>query len=237
MNITHFEVLDSTNDYLKRNYEHLNDFQVVSANHQTEGKGRLGNAWLDDGNAALFSILVKRKIKMDKIAQIPLLVAMVTHQVLLPYISDLLIKWPNDLLIKQKKIAGILIESISSNQELHAVIIGIGINLYNHEFHSSINETATSFLLETDQEISNSKLIEEIVGKLEIELGLYEQNKSQFITYCKKYSSLIGKKITFRQNNNVIHATAIDIKDNGNLLVKTPHAIFEISTGEVHLLK
>lgn len=237
MNIIHFKILDSTNAYLKRNYEKFDDFQIVSASHQTEGKGRLGNIWLDDGNALLFSILIKREIKMESVAQIPLLVAMVTHQVLLPHIPDLKIKWPNDLLINHKKLAGILIETISSNHEIQAIIIGIGINLYSTEFHPSIQETATSFLLETNQEISSSLLMEEIVKRLEDELELFKQNQSLFITYCKKYSSLLGKEISFIHQNKIMHGIAKDIKDNGNLLVKTSHAILEISTGEIHLIK
>lgn len=237
MKITQFEVIDSTNSYIKRNYEKLDHFEVISTNHQTEGKGRLGRIWLDDGDSLLFSILIKNDIKMENISQLPLVVAMVIHETLLSYIPDLLIKWPNDLVVHDKKLCGILIESISSHQEIHAVVVGIGINLSTQLFPESIKETATSFFLETNQSISSSLLIEEITSKLKIELEYLNQNKSQFVSYSKKYSFLLGKKISFIKDSKIMHGIAQDIKANGNLLVKTSHEVIEISTGEVHLLK
>ena len=90
--VIHFESIDSTNTYLKKKYEHYNDFQIISADHQTEGRGRLGNTWLDDGSSALFSILLKRKMEVSLCSKLPLVASVALHKVLNLKIKNLSIK-------------------------------------------------------------------------------------------------------------------------------------------------
>ncbi len=237
MKMIHFDNIDSTNTYLKKNYHHLEDFQVISATHQTEGKGRLGNAWIDDGQSALFSILIKRKINIGIAPQISLIAVTATHQILSSYVNNILIKWPNDLLINNKKVAGILTESIIIDGKVSAIIVGIGVNVNNIEFSSSINQSATSIFIETLKELSISFIIEEISRKFEQEFILLEQGKSNFLSYFKKHSSILGKKISFIQDGIKCYATALDIKENGNLIVESSNGIIELNSGEIHLEK
>ena len=237
MKIIHFESIDSTNTYIKENYPSLNDFDIVSASHQTDGKGRFGNVWIDDHQSALFSVLIKRDLDINTLSQIPLIAATACHKVLVKYLSNLSIKWPNDLYVDDKKIAGILTESVILNKKIDALIIGIGINVSNLDFHESIKDYSTSILKSSNKEISIPLLIQEISKVLYQEFILFEQNKSDFLNYCRDHAYLIGKHITYIFQDKEISGLVIDINQIGNLLVKTEKGIQELSSGEVKLKK
>ncbi len=235
MTTIHFKTLESTNLYIKKNYEQLSDFQVVSTSHQTEGKGRFGNCWIDDHESALFSILIKRELKLNVLTQIPLIAATACHKVLSQYVSNLSIKWPNDLLVYDKKIAGILTESILFKQSVRALIVGIGINVSDLVFKNVLKGLATSILIESNTKISISKLIEDISSEFQKEFLLFEKKKSNSILYCKNHSYLLGKEISFIQNGIESYGIAIDINDLGHLVVKTKDGILELNSGLIKL--
>jgi BirA family transcriptional regulator, biotin operon repressor / biotin---[acetyl-CoA-carboxylase] ligase len=235
--VIHFESIDSTNTYLKKKYEHFDDFQIIFADHQTEGRGRLGNTWEDDGSSALFSILLKRKLEVSLCSKLPLVASVALHKVLNPKIKNLSIKWPNDLMIENKKLAGILTESIIIDGKVLAAVVGFGINLGKIDHSNALQQQATSLWNETQVSYSIPILIQEVAEMFDKELENLEQGSTDYMVYYKKHLSLLGQSITFIQEGITYEAVVKDITSEGNLLVQAPHKKMSLSSGEVHLIR
>ena len=115
--------INSTNTYLKENYNTLNNETIIYTNHQTEGRGRTTHNWYDeDGKNLLMSILYKDHSLNEFLDKITLVVAVGVYKVLIKYLNDVTIKWPNDIYVSGKKICGILCEGITSNNDVALVI-------------------------------------------------------------------------------------------------------------------
>jgi BirA family biotin operon repressor/biotin-[acetyl-CoA-carboxylase] ligase len=236
MNHTHFESIDSTNDYLKNNYLTLPHLTIISAKHQISGKGRYARRWMDDGTQALFSILLKEKIHKDMLEQLPFVVAKSLHQQLYPLLPFLSIKWPNDLVHQDKKLAGILVESIFSGNQLQAIVIGIGLNVNTVNFPSELQAIATSLKQITHQDTSIHEWIVSLSQAI-----IQEINSSilflQTIEYCNQFLSLKGKVIQFIQQETLLHGVVKQILPSGQLQVMVKDQLVSIRSGEVTVLK
>ena len=140
----HFDTIDSTNTYLKNNYQNLDDMTFVSATSQSSGRGRNNRTWLDDGNNLLFSLLIKNDYLMDSYKILSILSAYSIIEVLETYgINNLSIKWPNDVYVDDNKICGILLESVSK-EKLECLIIGVGLNVNQDIFEGEFIHQPTS---------------------------------------------------------------------------------------------
>lgn len=237
MNTIYFDEIDSTNSYLKREYVSLSDQTLVYTKHQTKGKGRLGRVWQDDSNSLLFSILLKKDIQDKKINLLPLLTGVSLFETLneLGIVSQ--IKWPNDVLIKDKKCAGILLESIYESK-LDALILGIGVNLNNKSFPLELKDKATSLFLETKQLYEKEPFLEIFIRKFEQRYQKFLQNDFSFIDILKKNSYLDNKKVKLNYYNEDKVCHVIQINDDGTLKVKDEEGkIYDMNSGEVTLEK
>ena len=107
----YFESIDSTNTYLKQHYEELEDMCFVRTDYQSAGRGRKSRTWLaEKGESLLFSVLLKDEEVLKRYRELSVLSAYSVLEVLEGYgIGDLMIKWPNDVLVKERKICGILL--------------------------------------------------------------------------------------------------------------------------------
>lgn len=231
----HFDEINSTNTYLKENYLILMDFTLVSALHQTSGKGRLGRIWVDDKKSALFSILVKDDIDIQSVCLMPLICATSLHKVLNKYLKKILIKWPNDLLFDSKKIAGILVESVIIENEVKALILGFGVNINNSSFASELEGIATSLYLETKFEHFIANITEEIANQFENDYHQFKTDSLNFVDYCNKYSFLKNQHITFEKDGIKSDGIALDMLSDGSLSVKTNIGTLSLQSGEITL--
>ncbi len=132
--ILSFDVLDSTNDYLKKNHAFLKNHTVVHTLSQTHGRGQFERTWeSDSGENLLCSILFKEEISQPNLM---LLSSMSLVTLLAEEKITALIKPPNDIYVEDKKIAGILIERIYEGQMHQATVIGLGLNVNQKTFHT-----------------------------------------------------------------------------------------------------
>lgn len=155
----HFESIDSTNTYLKKNYKELENFTFVSASNQTQGRGRNVRRWESDNNNLLFSLLINDSKYFSYKNSLSIISAYSIIQVLKEYkIDNLSIKWPNDVFVEDKKICGILLESTSIN-DIECVIVGVGINVNQTKFDFDYIHEPTSLknILKKDIDISELK--------------------------------------------------------------------------------
>ena len=195
MKIIKLDAIDSTNRFLKAlsAQESRENFTVVSTESQTQGKGQRGSGWTSEtGKNLAFSVLYNQKI--EEIASLFTLNIVVALSVVeaLKTVSNLnfAIKWPNDILAENKKIAGILIENTFKNQNEVQSIIGIGLNVNQSQFEN-LPQASSLFLLES-QLFDREALLISIVNRLEFNLNKLENLNEDY--FWNAYHAILFKK-------------------------------------------
>ena len=220
LNATH-----STNTYLRElsaNKE-LEDFSVVWALNQTNGRGQMGTVWNSQPGKNL-TISVYKDVSWLGISNHFFISVVVSLSLLYTLnelmIKNLKIKWPNDILSDSKKIGGILIENVIKNNQLQASIIGIGLNVNQTDFDSL--PQASSLINISGRVFSLEELLDKIIGNLKT-VFLELKDKHAFDELKKIYNNSLfrlNKPSTFRDKNNQLFAGYIYGTDQqGNLLV------------------
>ena len=231
----YFDTLDSTNNYLKEHAMELPDGTAVVAALQTAGKGRLGRNWkMQPGDTLAISILF-RPAPIEDSSILPLLSGMATARA----ITDLCgatvqIKWPNDLVIGEKKVTGILCESrIVGNSGF--LISGIGVNTHaTAEYYQKCGlPYAGSIQMCTGISVSHEKLACRILEHLET---IYDQYKKDgFQSLIPEYCSMcvnLGKEVRVIYQEHEVIGKAVSIRKDGALVVETDEGIIFVSSGE-----
>lgn len=167
MNIISFKKLNSTNTYSKQNIETLADKTIVSADVQTNGYGRFERSWVDLGSENIYMTFVLKP--SEKLSSV--------HANLTQYLSVCLctqlegmgllpkIKWPNDVLLNEKKVCGILAETVIRGGKLRGIVLGIGVNLNaSAQSLKEIDRPATSINLELGQAINKQEFMNELIN-------------------------------------------------------------------------
>ena len=196
MIIIKLDAIDSTNTYLKElsQKETLENFTVVSAKSQTNGKGQMGSKWVSESNKNLIiSILIKNSIEnSSRIFDLNIVVAVSIIDVLkAKNIPNLSIKWPNDIMSENKKIGGILIENSIKGISIIDSIIGFGLNVNQTYFENLPKASSLKNIMLYDFNIDT--LIVEIVLKIEENIVMINSQK-QLQNIWKKYNELLFKK-------------------------------------------
>ena len=225
----HFNTINSTNQYLKDNYESLDNLTIISADHQTNGRGRFNRKWFDSDDL-LFSILLKENIENP--ADYSLVIAKTVFTVLNKYMTNVSIKWPNDILVNDNKVCGILLEAVTTSK-LECVIIGVGINVNTSEFSDDLKIKATSLSKELNKTIDKEELFNKIINSFEEDYKEYVNGNKEYLEIINDNFYLKNKNVMFTYNNQVLNGTALGINNNGEILIKVNDEIVEISTGEV----
>ncbi len=237
LNITIFDELDSTNTYLKKigtKGEKKN--QLVIAESQTGGRGRMGRSFYSpNGTGIYFSLLLHPKFSAEKSLFLTVMAAVSVAETVMKYNkNDVKIKWVNDIYIDGKKVCGILTEgSINADKKLDYAVVGIGINVVAPEngFPDEIKGIATAVFPGNTQDYIKEKIVADVVNKF---FDMYNGNDTDYVRRYKEYSYLTGKSINIISGGTTRPATVIDITDNCHLLVKNENnEIEEISSGDV----
>ena len=177
INYIYFDEIDSTNNEIKRRIEeHIPEGTVVSAGMQTAGRGRSGHDWKSPKNVSVATsmALYPKQVKLSNVPRLTLIAAVAVAKAIENlYGLQTQIKWPNDILVHEKKICGILTEMNAKAQVVENVVVGIGVNVHNLDFDSEISHMATS-----------------------IDLALKEEGKS-IETHCKDVTEEIWKQFVF----------------------------------------
>ena len=230
-----FDTISSTNDYLLRKEKNKDkDIKICIAEEQTKGRGRRGKSWISPKFKNIYFSL-NSYLKKEDLSGLSIAVALSVSKVLTKINVMSLIKWPNDLLVRNKKICGILIETAKVG-ELTKVVIGIGINV-NMEYSELIDQEWTSIKLEKKQSVDRNSIITEMINQLCITLNKFEQE--EFDYFLKKFTSLDllkDKEFTLKDKpNETFIGKGIDNK--GLLIAQNlkDQRIVKFSSGEVSL--
>lgn len=237
--IRYFSTIGSTNQYARRIAEEgAADGTLVIADEQTDGRGRRGRHWVTPpGEAISFTLILRPNLPPEKISMITLVMGLAVAQaVQVLYGLDAGIKWPNDVVINGKKLCGILTEMSAEINEVHYIVIGVGINANLVHFPEEIRSTATSLKLELGREVNRAELIAAVMKRFEKLNGMFERRGS-LEDMADPYNRLCvntGRQVRVLDPRGEYTGQALGIDPGGSLLVKTEDGTLNrISSGEV----
>ena len=223
----HFIVLDSvdsTNSYLLELLKNRNNEVIFCiANYQTMGRGRIGRQWKSPPGNIYLSILWKFNLEIQQLSGLNIVTAIAILQALHNYgAKDLNLKWPNDILYNNNKLAGILIENIPKKQNNCLAIIGIGVNLLPQENLSDKPIEFANLQNIIQKKPNRNIVISLIISKLIDLLYYFERNglDLKLITEWEKYNYRSNKLIAIKTNRTIIEGINKGINQRGNLLLE-----------------
>lgn len=224
--IIHFDTLDSTNNKAKEIASKVgSNGTVITSEEQVAGKGRLGRQWVSPKYKGIWmSFILKPDMEPIQVPKITHIAAAAVVTALNKFNINAFIKWPNDIIVKGKKICGILTEMSGEINCTDYVIIGIGINanLETLDIPMDIIHKASSLLIESGRFIERKILAAEVINSFE---QLYEKflnsgSIEDSIEICRKSSILLGKEIRIINRQLEETAKAIDISNDGELIAE-----------------
>ena len=239
-----FEQTTSTNDVIEKlARDDVKEGVIVFAESQTKGRGRLGRKWISPAHKGLwFSVLLRPDLRPQETTQLTIASATALRRAIQSETGlKPEIKWPNDILIGGKKVAGILTELSAELDKVRYVILGIGIdvNLDAGEFPAELKKIATSLKIESGETISRSELATIILRELDKDYSRISSGKFAAVADEWEESCVtIGKNVTVQIGERKIRGRAESLDDDGALLLRTEHGHLErITGGDVTLEK
>lgn len=239
-NFLYFEELDSTNAYLKENADNLDEGSVVFAEYQTKARGRFGRSWENtSGENIQLSILLKPQIQPTRAPFITLIAGAAELCVLRDLGVEAKIKWPNDIIVKGKKISGILTELSLEIMDIKNIIVGVGINVSNKDFSKKLNDKAAS-LYSLGYDLKREDIVIGFIKAFDKFYFDFVENDSRksIVDLINRYSITNGKWVKIIENQGEKNVLCKGIDDLGMLIVETEDGQ-ELSymSGEISLRK
>ena len=239
--IEHVSEIGSTNSDLVLKASELPDGFILISDHQTDGRGRFGRQWVAPPfKNLLFSVLLHPNWQMERNQLVTPALALATVEVLESLGFRATVKWPNDVVVEregEKKIAGILAEYVQ--QEKPALVVGMGLNIEWPQEEDSAPPNSTS-LKACEIEKDRWEMLVEILKNFEKRLVEISSEKGS-ITFRQAYiarSSTIGNQVKVEKSDGKIVGVAIDVEEDGSLVIENENGITLITAGDViHLRK
>lgn len=225
----------STNDYLlkllkKKPYK---EGTIVHTSYQTKGRGQRNNNWISEKDKNLtFSFLLSPNIKLSSQFLLHILTSISLYKSLNSFnLNHVSIKWPNDIYVREKKIAGILIENLVFKKSIHWAVVGIGLNVNQTNFNAL---NATSIFNEINQKVEVKKFLEifkEILMKEYLKISSLDQ-----LDFYK--NQLIGYQVEreYLYKSDIIKGKIIDVLLDGSLIIKSNHSLLKFNFGDITLV-
>jgi len=237
-NLYYYPKLTSTMTIAKKKArEGAAEGSVVIADEQTAGRGRLGRTWLSPKGNLAMSIILKPTI--DKLTQLVMIASLAVVRVI-KRLTDIEaeIKWPNDVLIRGKKVCGILIENEVQQDHVLFAVVGIGINLsLDPPAMPEISDSATSLAYEFDKEVDKFELVAMLFSEFE---QLYLEAKSGVPIHqeWQKHLGTLGKLVQVKAGETIEKGQAETVNEHGDLILRNyDGSSTTITIGDVTVIK
>ena len=242
--IVFFRLIGSTNTEAARlASKGQREGTVIIADSQTEGRGRLGRTWVSPAGKNLYLSIIVRPAIPPREASILTLMSAVAFTSAIQRLSSVpvSIKWPNDLMVADKKIGGILTEMKADADSINYVVIGMGINLNldTSDMPDSIRESATSVMLQAGSLQSRTEYALEIIKSMDYWYTiLRESGKCPIIESWQRLSSTAGRAVTVTTGEVKLTGLAEGIDTEGLLLLRLgDNSVIKIRSGDVTITK
>lgn len=198
---------------------------IVMSRSQSAGRGRLQRHWFcPPGKGLLLSMVLRPEISVQLVPQLTLLTAVVVAETIKNVTGcEAGIKWPNDVLINDKKVCGILAESSFSRANVEYIIIGLGlnVNLDTNQLPPDCQETSTSLSLEVGRNVSRIKLLKQFIISWDEHIqGFVKAGHPYVRGKWIENNVTLGRNVTINKENNSILGLAVDISEKGGLIVR-----------------
>jgi len=234
--IYYFDYIDSTmNLAMQLGIKAAASGTIVLAESQTRGRGRLGRGWFSPKYKGIYLSLILRPKIPPAVSPVLTLLAAVSICETVKKVLDLeaQIKWPNDVLIRNKKIAGILTEMNAEVDKVNFVIIGIGLNVNNDK--KSLIAGATSLKEQTGHSASRVLILQELLRRIETNYSLLEDKGSRIIIdKWRSFAVTLGKHVKVYCQHKHVEGQAVDIDQDGGLLIRKDSGIIQkVMSGDV----
>jgi len=240
--LKYFPSLSSTNTYATELLSKSNppEGTVILTYNQTAGRGQIGSKWesAPDKNVSMSVILHPKFLVAREQFNLNAVVSLAIFDVVSQYVNDVKVKWPNDIYVGKKKIAGILIQNTLTGKNIQSSVLGIGLNVNQTEFVSDA-PNPTSLKLEMGKELDLDKVVEEIVAALEkrylqLKSGKAKDVRREYIMYLYRF----GKPFTFqREDNSYFTGIITGISNLGKLVIDTETGEEEFGLKEVRFCR
>lgn len=221
--------VESTNEYVKGILKDAPEGTVVLADVQTAGKGRKGRNWYSPEGGLWMSVLLDH---CDS-CLMPLTAAVAICEAFEVYDIRLGIKWPNDLFLNRKKVAGILTEVVDDRS-----ILGIGINLNVRQFPAELAQKASSILVETKKHLNAQTVYQDVCYSVDKHYQYLKEEKiDELLKRWRDYTIMIGRNVRIELPDGVVMGKVLDIDRQGALVVlRADYRIEHIIAGDCRLL-
>lgn len=240
--VVYYDSIGSTNNKAKElAFAGEMEGTTVTAEEQTSGRGRLGRQFISPKYKGIWmSLILRPEFEPMHIPKITLIGAAAVNLAISDIGIKTYIKWPNDIVLCNKKVSGILTEMSAELNQTNYVIMGIGINvnIEENEFPEDLKDKAISLITVAGERILRKRLAALVLNHFE---ELYQEfiqygSIKETINICRENSILIGKEIRVIEKGITLKATALDINDNGELVVRYENGIVgNINSGEVSI--
>lgn len=223
--IHHYKEVDSTNEVAKQlAQEGSPEGTIVIAESQRSGRGRRGKKWLSPSGGVWMTILLRPDIPPSQAPQLTLVTGVAVAETLDQECRlDVGIKWPNDILIGEKKVCGILTEASANPNGLEYVVVGIGIdlNVDVDAFPPELREGATSLKQELEKEISSVELVQKFLLNFETLYNEFKKGKfSDILKEWRRLSKTVGSYVEVHKRGKVVRGEAVGITKEGVLILE-----------------
>lgn len=238
--IIRLDSVNSTNSFLSENLNNSNFFEgtVVVADGQTQGRGQGDNLWHSNkGDNLLFSVFLQPKCDLIYQFYLNQFIAVSICKTLKLFGLDCQIKWPNDILVGDNKVAGILIENKIQGRMLHSSIIGVGLNVNQSDFPEHlINPTSMKLLLKEsiDKELVLKALI------VQLEKHYFQFKRNELVSINDNYQSLLYKRnenAHFKINGNRVEAVVKEVNRQGEIVLEINKKLKSFTNSEIKMIK
>ncbi|MBD7912551.1 MULTISPECIES: biotin--[acetyl-CoA-carboxylase] ligase [Clostridium] len=221
--IIHFDTIDSTNKKAKElASKGAKDGTVIISEIQEAGNGRFKRIWSSPKGGIWFSLILRPNIIPTECPKITQITAAAMHKTLCNLGGNLEIKWPNDIILNDKKLCGILTELKCDLETVDYLIVGIGLNVNIDNFDDEICSIATSLKLELGKHFNRAEILSSFLINFERLYTHFITNGdiSETITICRDNSNLFDKKARLITCNTEESVTCLRLSDDGTLIIK-----------------
>jgi BirA family biotin operon repressor/biotin-[acetyl-CoA-carboxylase] ligase len=232
-----FDELDSTNSTAKEfAQDGAEQGTIVIARTQNHGRGRFDHIWQSPEGGVYVSFILRPKTSPEKTSLLPFIAALALTKTIESYGLHATIKWPNDVRVNGKKIAGILLESEVFGHMINYVVVGIGMNL-NIDisyFSPDIQPRSTSIMHELGNPVDYHEFLRTFFIQFESFYKLFvEQQYDKIINEWKNHTDTLGKTIRVQTSTGMLQGLAFNIDPHGFLLLQTENGeIKKILSGD-----
>ena len=228
--------VDSTNNFLIKlnKTKRFSETIVVTADYQTNGKGRRGKSWESKyGKNLLVSILINHDLNIEDQFKFSALISLSLRELISFYLDEeVFVKWPNDIIVDNRKIAGCIIENIVVEQKIKTSVIGIGININQLKFKKYVPE-ATSLAKIKNCEFDINQIKNKLLQLIE---EFYLKIDDDIVKVYNKYLFKKNKSFDFMINEKKDKGVIVSVNNQGELLIRKNKKVKKVKVNQIKYL-